>query len=57
MLVCDRFDNNNGKSLLVLFLDGHVESIELNDQEPLFDGEHNYLNKLLTKDVLQAAGE
>lgn len=54
VLACDRFGNNNGKSLNVLFLDGHVEMIELNDQEPLFKGKHDYLNKQLTKTVLQA---
>lgn len=57
VLACDRFDNHGGKLIHAVFLDGHVERIELNDVEPLFGGEHAYLNKQLTKAVLQGRGE
>ena len=56
VLACDRFDNHGGKLIHAVFLDGHVERIELNDGEPLFTGEHAYLNQQLTKAVLQGGG-
>lgn len=55
VLACDRFDNHGGKMIHAVFLDGHVERIELNDGEPLFGGEHAYLNQQLTKVALQGA--
>jgi prepilin-type processing-associated H-X9-DG protein len=57
VLACDRLDNHGGKRINAVFLDGHVESIELNDREPLFKGAHAYLNQQLTQAVLQGAGE
>lgn len=57
VLACDRLDNHGGKLIHAVFLDGHVESIELNDEEPLFGGDHAYLNKRLTRKVLQGGGE
>lgn len=57
VLACDHLDNHGGKLINVLFLDGHVESITVNDGEPLFAGDHAYLNQQLTKAVLQGTGD